>query len=71
MKQLGLMMETIVVTATLVMKLASFFVICFCSLFLLFFGLDRAQNTTGIETQINNLSSLVKRTVCTVTVCST
>ena len=36
------------------MKLASFFVIYFCSLFLLFVGLDRSQNTKGIETHTNN-----------------
>ena len=31
-----------------------FFVVCFCSLFLLFFGLDSAQNTKGIEMHTNN-----------------
>ena len=36
------------------MKLASSFVMCFCSLYLLFIGLDRAQNTKGIEMQTNN-----------------
>ena len=36
------------VKAGTVVKLASFFVICFCSLFLLFVGLDRAQTTKGI-----------------------
>ena len=29
---------------------------CFCSLFPLFIGLDRAQNTKGIEMHTNNLS---------------
>ena len=36
------------------MKLASFFVICFCSLFLLFVDIDRAQNTKAFEMQMNN-----------------
>ena len=40
--------------ARLVMKLASFFVLCFCSLSPLFFGLNCAQNTKGIEMQMNN-----------------
>ena len=35
--------------AGLVVKLASFFVISFCSLFLLFVDLVRLQNTKGIE----------------------
>ena len=34
------------------MNSASFFVIFFCSLFLLFDGLDRAQNTKGIHMKI-------------------
>ena len=33
---------------------ASFFVIGFCSLFSLFVGLDRAQNTKGIQIHMNN-----------------
>ena len=41
-------------TGSMVMKLASFFVIYFCSLFLLFVGLDRSQNTKGIEMHTNN-----------------
>ena len=45
---------TLVDRARLVTKLASFFYICFCSLFLLFVGLDRAQNTKGIEIQMSN-----------------
>ena len=40
--------------AGLVIKLASFFVIYFCSFFLLFFGLDRSQNTKGTEMHTNN-----------------
>ena len=36
------------------MKLASFFVIWLCSLFILFVGLDRAQNTKGFEMQLKN-----------------
>ena len=36
------------------MKLAQFFVIGFCSLFPLFVGLDRAQNTKGIQMHMNN-----------------
>ena len=36
------------------MKLACFFVIYFCSLFLLFVGLDRSQNTKGIEMYTSN-----------------
>ena len=33
---------------------ASFFVIDFCSLFPLFVGLDRAQNTKGFQMHMNN-----------------
>ena len=40
--------------ARLVIKLASFFATCFCSPSLLFVGLYRAQNTKGIEMQMNN-----------------
>ena len=41
--------------ARLIMKLDSFFVICFCSLLLLFIGFDRAaQNTKRIGMQVNN-----------------
>ena len=42
--------------ARLVMKLARSFVICFCSLFLLFVGLDhgRAENTKDFEMPKNN-----------------
>ena len=40
--------------AGLVVKLASFFVIYFCSLFLLFVGLECSQNTKGIEMHTNN-----------------
>ena len=36
------------------MKLAQFFVIGFCSLFPLFVGLGRAQNTKGIQMHMNN-----------------
>ena len=36
------------------MKLDSFFVVCFCSPFLLFVGLDPAQNTKGIDMHISN-----------------
>ena len=40
--------------AGMAMKLASFFVLHFCSLFLLLVGLDRSQNTKGIEMNTNN-----------------
>ena len=43
----------IVYRVKLVRKLVSFFV-CFCSRFLLFVGLDRAQNSKCIEIQMNN-----------------
>ena len=36
------------------MKLGQFLCVCFCSLFLLFVGLDRAQNTDGIEMEMIN-----------------
>ena len=36
------------------MNLATFFVVCFCSASLLFVGLDRAQNTEGIEIHMYN-----------------
>ena len=36
------------------MKLSQFLVIGFCSLFLLFVCLDRAQNTKGIQMHMNN-----------------
>ena len=40
--------------ARLVMKMASFFVICFGFLFILLVGLDRALNTKVFEMQMNN-----------------
>ena len=38
----------------LVTKLASLFVVCFCSLFLLLAVLEYAQSTKAIEMQMNN-----------------
>ena len=39
------------------MKLGQFFVISFCSLFLLFVGPDRAQNTKDVEMHMNTRTS--------------
>ena len=36
------------------LRLVSFFVICFCSPFLLFDCFGNAQNTEGVEMQMNN-----------------
>ena len=45
---------SIIDKARLVIKLASFFIIYFCSLSILLVGLDPAQNTKGVEMQMNN-----------------
>ena len=52
----------------------SFFVVCFCSPFLLFVCLDRAQKTKGIEMQLTSKSiwaNTLNKSLCRGTVCLT
>ena len=54
-RNLRMKCKNIVDKARLVIKLVCFISICFSSLLFLVIGLDRAQNTKGIEIQTNNL----------------